>query len=133
MAGWVQPFAGGERRSLLGAPSDQYKPSAILIAGWMGDGAVAAITHNNVDGKATVHVLARGATQPAVHLVGYSFDIAVGDRELAFAVGASRDQVVGVFVWPLGAAAPTQVATIAAAGRVKVGQGPLAERLRVPG
>jgi hypothetical protein len=120
VAGWVQPLAGGERRSLLGTPPDQRNPSAISIAGWMGDGAVAAVTRNNVDGKATLHVLARSATQSAVHLADYNFDIAVGDRELAFAAGALDGQAIDVFVWPVGAAAPTSVTTIATAGAVRV-------------
>jgi dipeptidyl aminopeptidase/acylaminoacyl peptidase len=120
VAAWVQPLAGGERRSLLGAPPDQRKPSAISIAGWVGDGAVAAITHNNVDGKATVHVLARGATQPTVHLADYRFDIAVGEHQLAFAAGARDGQTIDVFAWPIGATAPTRVTTIVTAGEVRV-------------
>jgi len=120
VAAWVQPLAGGERRSLLGASPDQRKPSAISIAGWVGDGAVAAVTRNNVDGKATVHVLARGATQPAVHLADYRFDIAVGDHQLAFAAGAFDGQAIDVFLWPIGATAPTRVTTIVTAGGVKV-------------
>jgi dipeptidyl aminopeptidase/acylaminoacyl peptidase len=120
VAAWVQPLAGGERRSLLGASPDQRKPSAISIAGWVGDGAVAAVTHNNVDGKATVHVLARGATQPVVHLADSRFGIALGDHQLAFAAGAFDGQAIDVFVWPIGAAAPTRVTTIATAGGVEV-------------
>jgi hypothetical protein len=120
VAAWVQPLAGGERRSLLGAPPDQRKPSAVSIAGWVGDGAVAAVTYNNVDGKATVHVLPRGAAQPAVYLADQRFDIAVGDRQVAFAAGAFEGQAIDVFVWPIGAAAPTRVTTIVAAGAVKV-------------
>ncbi|HEU5102117.1 MAG TPA: hypothetical protein VFU22_24010 [Roseiflexaceae bacterium] len=120
VAGWVQPLAGGQRRSLLGAPPNQREPSAISIAGWMGDGAVAAITRNNVDGKATVHVLTRGATQPAVHLADARFDIAVGDRQLAFAAGALDGQEIDVLLWPVGATAPTRVATIATPGGVDV-------------
>ncbi|MFL5804326.1 MAG: hypothetical protein ACJ8CR_21600 [Roseiflexaceae bacterium] len=120
VAAWVQPLAGGERRSLLGAPPDQLTPSAISITGWVGDGAVVAVTHNNVDGKATMHVLTRGAMQPTIYPMGLRFAIAVSDRQLAFAAGTVDRQATDVFLWPVGAVAPTRVTTVASAGGVKI-------------
>ena len=120
VAAWVQPLAGGERRSLLGAPPDQRQPSAISIAGWAGDSALAAVTRNNVDGKAILHVLARGAQQPTIHLAEYNFSIAVGNRQLAFTSGALGGHATDVFVWPVGAAAPTHVTTVEGTSGAKV-------------
>jgi hypothetical protein len=116
VAAWVQPLAGKERRSLLGTPPDQRKPSAISIAGWVGDGALAAVTRNNVDGKATMHILTRGALQPTVLPMGQRFAIAVGDHQLAFAADTFDGQAIDVFLWPIGATAPARVTTIAAGG-----------------
>jgi WD40 repeat protein len=124
VAAWVQPLAGGERRSLLGKPSDQRKPSAISIAGWVGDGAVAAVTRNNVDGKAIMHILTRSTMQPTVYPMGQRFAIAVGDDQLTFAADTVDGQAIDLFTWPVGATAPAHMTTIAAAGGVKISLSP---------
>jgi WD40 repeat protein len=115
---WVQPFAGGNGRSLLDTRSDSSSLASVRVLGWASDGSVVVQTSSNLDGSATIWVAGQSSAARAIYQ-GPANNLTWHQQRGALAF-TNNGMTAGrqLLIWRMGDDQPTRAGEIGMAGKL---------------